>query len=149
MAGPAFGGNDYDATSVTATIPLGSTSTTVDVPIRSDVVYEHDDAFTLELSAPDNLTISDGSATGTIVNDEAVPALTVGDLAVIEKDPGQASSAAVKATLSGPSAFTTTAKWSTNPGTATASDYTAKSAIDRRSRLGRSCGPCRCRSPVT
>ncbi len=128
VAGPAFGGNDYDATSVTATIPLGSTSTTVDVPVRSDVVYEHDDAFTLELSAPDNLTISDGSAAGTIVNDEAVPALTVGDLAVIEKDPGLTSSAAVKATLSGPSAFTTTAKWSTNPGTATASDYTPKSA---------------------
>ena len=86
---------------MTATIPLGSTTTTVDVPVRSDVVYEHDDAFTLELSAPDNLTISDGSAAGTIVNDEAVPSLTVADLAVIEKDTGQASSAAVQATLSG------------------------------------------------
>jgi Ca2+-binding RTX toxin-like protein len=127
-AGPTYGGNDYDATSLTATIPPGSTTATVDVPIRSDVVYEHNDAFTLGLSAPVNLTLSDGTATGTIVNDEAVPTLTLGDLAVIERDPGQASAAAVRSTLSGPSAFTTTATWSTSDGTATGNDYSARSA---------------------
>ena len=128
VAGPTFGGSDFDATSVTATIPLGSTTTTVDVTVRSDVVYEHNDAFSLALSSPDNLTISDGSATGTILNDEAIPTLTLGNASAIELDTGESPNATGQAVLSGPSAFTTSATWTTTAGTAAASDYTTKSA---------------------
>ncbi len=73
VAGPAFGGNDYEATSGAVTIPFEQTSATFTVPIKGDEVYEHDDAFTVGLTSPDNLTIADNSATGTIQNDEAAP----------------------------------------------------------------------------
>ncbi len=126
--GPAYGGSDYDSVSGASTIAAGDTSTTVSVAVRGDTVYEHDDSFTVKLSAPDNLTLATSSAVGTILNDEAVPTLTVADLSVVEKDPGGTqATAAVKATLSGPSAFTTSAGWATSDGTATSADYTAKS----------------------
>jgi hypothetical protein len=48
--GVAIAGQDYVATSGIKTIPAGSLSTTIDVPIIGDTDVEPDEAFTLRLS---------------------------------------------------------------------------------------------------
>jgi predicted RNA-binding Zn-ribbon protein involved in translation (DUF1610 family)/acetyltransferase-like isoleucine patch superfamily enzyme len=63
-------GHDYATTSGTATIPIGSTSTTFAVPICGDTTIETDETFTVTLSAASNATISTTTATGTITNDD-------------------------------------------------------------------------------
>ena len=71
--GTANAGSDYTATSGTLTISAGSSSGTIDVPVLDD---SHDDAgetLTLTLSNPSSGTLTDGSATGTITNDDALP----------------------------------------------------------------------------
>ena len=124
--GHAVGGGDYTATTLTVTVPLGATSATVSVPVAGDAVYEHTEDFELRLSGPGNATLADGDAVGTITNDESVPTLALAAATVIERDPGDsAASASVTATLSGVSAFATSAGWSTSNGTASAGDYTA------------------------
>lgn len=63
-------GRDYATTSGTATIPIGSTSTTFAVPVCGDTSVETDETFTVTLSAASNATISTTTATGTITNDD-------------------------------------------------------------------------------
>ena len=50
--GTAAAPDDYTATSGTATIPAGSLSTTIMVPIIDDAVAEPDETFTVTLSNP-------------------------------------------------------------------------------------------------
>jgi Ca2+-binding RTX toxin-like protein len=125
VAGPAVGGSDYEATSGTVTIPFGATTGTFSVPVKGDEIYEHDDTLTVGLTSPDNLTLADASATGTISNDEATPRLVAGSLGVVEKDSGATTNSNVPVSLTPVSAFTTTVDWTTAPGSASASDYNA------------------------
>lgn len=64
----AIAGSDYTETSDTLTIPQGTSSATIDVPIIGDRVVEPltAETFALTLSSPTNATIADGTATGTI-----------------------------------------------------------------------------------
>ena len=99
--GTARAGQDYTATSGTLTIAAGDTSGTISVRVFDDDVVEEDETFTVSLSSPTNATIADGKATGTIRNDdEALPTLSIADVAVDEGD----GSAAFEVTLSAPSA---------------------------------------------
>jgi hypothetical protein len=50
--GTAIAGSDYTAVSGTATISVGSTSTTVDITILDDAILEDDEAFTFYVSNP-------------------------------------------------------------------------------------------------
>ena len=125
VAGPAVGGNDYEAASGTVTIPFGATTGTFTVLVKGDEVYERDDAFTVGLTSPDNLTLGDASATGTISNDEATPRLVAGSLGSWRRTPGATTNGNVPITLTPVSAFPTTVDWSTASGTASASDYSA------------------------
>ena len=68
--GTALAGSDYVATSGTATILAGSTSKFVTVKIVKDRVREANETLNVTLSAPLNATILDGTAVGTIVNDD-------------------------------------------------------------------------------
>jgi hypothetical protein len=63
-------GSDYVATSGTVTIPAGSISATVDVTVEGDTTFEPDEDLLLDLSAPTDATIGDGTARGTIGNDD-------------------------------------------------------------------------------
>ena len=128
VAGPVVGGSDYEAASGTVTIPFGATTGTFTVPVKGDEIYERDDVLTVGLTSPDNLTLADASATGTISNDEAVPRLVAGSLGVVEKDTGATTNGNVPVSLTPVSAFKTTVDWATAPGTASASDYTAAAA---------------------
>ena len=71
--GSATAGYDYTAQSGTLTFSAGETSKTVQVSIIDDSVDENYETFTLALSNPDGAEISDGEATGTIVNLEPPP----------------------------------------------------------------------------
>ena len=68
--GSATAPDDYESTSETATIPEGETRTTVSVPVNGDTAVEGDETFSVDLTKPQNATIGDGSATGTITNDD-------------------------------------------------------------------------------
>ncbi len=74
-AGTATEGTDYDATTTTGTLTFssgGSLTQTVSVPVTDDFDVEGDETVTVTLSgqSPADVTISDGSATGTIVDDD-------------------------------------------------------------------------------
>jgi hypothetical protein len=68
--GTAKAGDDYRATSGTVTVPAGSTSATVPVTVISDKLREPNETLGVTLSAPVNATLADGTAVGTIVNDD-------------------------------------------------------------------------------
>jgi hypothetical protein len=65
----AIAGQDYTATSGTINFAAGEQIKTISVPILSDAnTSEQNETFLVLLSNPVNLTITDGSATGTILN---------------------------------------------------------------------------------
>jgi chitinase len=123
----ATAGSDYVAVSGTATITAGSTSTTVNVAVTGDVLFEPAETFVVNLSGPTNATIGDPQATGTITNDEPTPALSIGNASANEGGPGTFN-AVFTVSLSSGSAQTVTVAYATADGTATAgTDYTAGS----------------------
>jgi hypothetical protein len=82
--GSAVAGSDYTATSGTVTFPAGSTSQTLNVPVIGDTLDEDDETFVVTLSNPVNATIGTAQATGTILDNDASPTVSVGDCAVPE-----------------------------------------------------------------
>jgi hypothetical protein len=68
--GTATAGSDYVAKSGTSSIPSRTVTKTVGVTIYGDTTPEPDETFSVNLSNPSNATITDGQATGTILNDD-------------------------------------------------------------------------------
>ena len=70
---------DYTAASGIATITAGNTTTTVDVSITDDTMYEPDEVFVVTLSSPSaNAGLGTaGVGTATITNDDPLPSVTV------------------------------------------------------------------------
>jgi hypothetical protein len=68
--GTAKAGTDYRATSGTVTVPAGSTTASVRVPVISDKVREADETIGVTLTSPVGATVADGQAVGTVVNDD-------------------------------------------------------------------------------
>ena len=87
--GTATAGSDYGATSGTLSFAPGETSKTVNVPVTGDTTDEPDETFTLTLSnASGGATISNASATGTIIDDDDT---TAPDTAITEGPSGTVS----------------------------------------------------------
>ncbi len=121
--GTAIAGSDYAAAAGTVTFAPGETLKTINVQLVNDTSIELSETFDVTLSNPAEATIADGTATGTITNDDGPPTITIDDVAVVEGDAG-AATALFTVTLSGPSASPVTVDWSTSSGTATAgTDY--------------------------
>ncbi|WP_430543087.1 putative Ig domain-containing protein [Xanthomonas sacchari] len=70
--GSANAGSDYVAHSGTLTFLPGITTQNVAVTINGDTTVEPDETFTVNLSGASNATIARATATGTILNDDAV-----------------------------------------------------------------------------
>jgi Calx-beta domain/RTX calcium-binding nonapeptide repeat (4 copies) len=68
--GSATTPSDYTAASGTLRFLPGETAKTVDVMLVGDIDVEPDETFTVTLSGSANATIADGSATGTIQNED-------------------------------------------------------------------------------
>lgn len=122
--GTATAPADYTSTSGSTSFAPGVTAQTVSVPIASDALDEANETFTFSLSNPGNATLADGTAVGTITDDDAPPTLSVGDVSVAESG----GSATFTVSLSAASGRTVTVSHATSNGTATApQDYTSTS----------------------
>jgi uncharacterized repeat protein (TIGR01451 family) len=125
VGGAAVSGTDFTSTSGSVTIPAGSTEATVDVATTPDTTDEGDETFQLDLTSATNGTLSPTGepATGTILDDDGVPTVTIGDASAVE-----GGLVTFTLTLSNPSAQDVTVTVSTTNGTAVApGDYTATS----------------------
>ena len=128
--GTATSGTDYTALSAgTLTFAAGETSRTLTVSVTGDTTDESDETVVVELSNAVNATISTGTGTGTINDDDGAPTLAIDSPSVAEGDSGSAD---LTFTVSlGPASGrqVTVAYAEGTGGTATSgTDYTALSA---------------------
>lgn len=80
LDGSAVAGSDYSGHGATArSIPAGQTFVTIAVPVIGDVLDEDNESFALSLTAIGNATPSSITATGTVIDDDATPTLSVDD----------------------------------------------------------------------
>ena len=124
----AVAGQDYTTTSGTVTFAARATEATVTVPLLGDALDEHPETFWLRLNSPVGATIADGTATGTIADDDPLPEITIADAGATEGAP-----VSFEVRLTPFSGRTVTVPWTTEarpPGAGAASpgsDYTAAS----------------------
>lgn len=119
---------DYQARSGTLSFAAGETTKTVTVPVQGDTRDEADETFELGLSDPSNATVTTNSATGTITDDDPLPALSIADASQAEGDSGTRN-LQFSVQLSAASGRDITVAYATSDGTATTadSDYNAAS----------------------
>ncbi len=120
---------DYDFKSGMLTIPAGQTSGMIAVDVRGDFSFEQDEAFRVVLSAPNNGSIDDGTATGTITNDDLpLPTLSIAGPTSGVAENAQPAVLVFTVTLSAPSTDTVTVDFTTEDGAAhVGADYVLNS----------------------
>jgi aryl-phospho-beta-D-glucosidase BglC (GH1 family) len=93
-SGTATAGSDFTSAAGTLTFAAGVTSQTVTVKITGDTTVEANETFSVALSNPSGATISRGTASGTITNDDVAttPGLSISDASATE--PGSTGIAA-------------------------------------------------------
>jgi probable HAF family extracellular repeat protein len=127
--GSATAGSDYEASAGTLTFEPGETSKTITALVLGDTHNEGNETFLVNLGTPTNALLGQGQATGTILDDDPLPAITINDLTLTEGHTGTRN-ATFTVSLSFASTQTVTVNWTTANGTATApSDYQAVSGI--------------------
>ena len=120
----AIGGSDYTFISDTLTFNPGETETYINVPVLGDTDDELDETFRVELSNPVNADLLDGRATGTIIDNDGLSTLSIGDQTIVEGN-SVTTPMVFSVTLSPPSASVVSVDFSLTDGTATAgSDFT-------------------------
>jgi uncharacterized repeat protein (TIGR01451 family) len=77
---------DYVPRSGTVTFAPGTTSQQITVGVRGDRFFENDETLLVNLTAPINGTVEDGQGVVTILNDDAMPTVTVTDVTVTEQN---------------------------------------------------------------
>ena len=123
VAGTAVAGDDFIAKVGTLTFAPADTSESILIAIPGDTLVESNKQFSVVLSNPVNANIADGTATGTIYENEVIPTVSVADVTVTEGQP-----ATVTFTLSGASSEPVVVSYATADDDAEAgSDYTVKS----------------------
>ena len=121
MDGTAVMESDYTAINGTLTFRPGDNSETIRVRTREDSTRENQETFSVVLSDPQEATISTGTGTGTINDDDAgaQPSLRIQDATVTE-----GGTASFQVTLSATPTETVTVAYETRDGVARAgSDY--------------------------
>jgi len=137
--GTATAGSDYVTLSLAGQqIAAGQTSKTFTVTINGDTTSEPDETFSLNLSNVSGASVSDGSAIGTITNDDAPsgPGLSIADVTIAE---GNSGTKVATFTVTMPAAQTVPVFFdaATANGTATAgNDYVAKALTGQRIPVG-------------
>lgn len=119
---------DTDFTAKTGTVVFqpGETSKTISVDVSGDNLDEPNESFKLNLNSVDVGVFTRAQATGTILDNDPEPTVSVGDVEKGELDFN--SPITFRVTLSQPSAKTITLSYATADGTAIAgTDYTAAS----------------------
>ncbi|MGE5227374.1 MAG: beta strand repeat-containing protein, partial [Planctomycetaceae bacterium] len=128
--GTATVGSDYAAANGTLTFAAGETSKPVAVTVNGDTLDEADETVLLNLSNPTNATVG-SSGSGTIVDDDPSPNLSIADAGTITEGNSGTKTATFAVTLDAASGRTVTVDWATADGTATTagSDYVAANGV--------------------
>jgi hypothetical protein len=122
--GTAAAGEDFTPASGTVAFSPGQVAKTIAVTTKGDLTDETDEAFSLLLSDPSGAGLSRPSGSGTIIDDDDAPSVSIGDVVMPETFTGGTAVLAVQ--LSRPSGSALTVGYETRNGTAVApSDYTA------------------------
>ena len=123
--GTARQDSDYTHTSGSLTFATNESSKTISVPTEEDDIEEPTETFTVTLNNPGGATIQDGTATGTITDDDG-PVTALPLLNIIDDTAKEVEQAQFTVTLSRTSTRTVTVDYATADGTAQqGSDYTA------------------------
>ncbi|HEX4490235.1 MAG TPA: Calx-beta domain-containing protein [Acidimicrobiia bacterium] len=126
--GSATAPDDYTAGSGTITFTPGQTEASVDVPVVGDTLVESDETFTVILSDPIHASLGTASATGTILDDDSRPTVSVGDSPRVSEGDSGTTDAVFPVSLDAPSNRDVSVDYATSDGTATApEDYLATS----------------------
>ena len=123
--GDATGGLDFNTKQGTVTIPAGATSAQITVVTREDLLDEDDETLGVSLSNVLNGVIGTGLGTGTIIDNDLPPSLSVSNSTVTEGGVLQ-----FNITLDKASGRAVTVRYTTADGSAYApTDYTGKSGL--------------------
>jgi Calx-beta domain/Right handed beta helix region len=129
VAGTATAGADYTHVAGTLTFAPGDTSEAVTVNVVADSLHETDEQFTVVLSGASGAGIANDTGTGTIVNDDAQPSISVSDAAGADLTCGS-TPATFTVTLSPASGQIAQVAYATEPGTASSpGDYAATTGL--------------------
>ncbi len=109
---------DYQLASGKLTFAPGETQKSISVTVTGDLRNESNETLFVNLTNPFGGTIGDPQGQGTILNDDAVPALSVGDVSVPEMD-YNTGTVNLYVQLSAVSGQTVTVDFRTENGTAT------------------------------
>lgn len=112
---------DFSARSGVLTFAAGEATASITVPITNDTIDEPTEQFTIRLSNPDRLRITQGDAIVTIADNDAAPAISMHEARFVEGT-GTPTNAALAVTLDRASAFTVLVKYSLVAGTAKSTD---------------------------
>ncbi|MDT9191135.1 MAG: Calx-beta domain-containing protein, partial [Limnospira sp. PMC 894.15] len=111
---------DYQPTNGRLVFPRGQTERVIRVPVIGDTKVEPDETFRVILSDPQNVTLANRQATGTILNDD-IAQISISDTQILEGDRGR-SFAEFKVTLDRPSNQMVRVNFTTADDTATVAD---------------------------
>ncbi|MDT9190963.1 MAG: Calx-beta domain-containing protein, partial [Limnospira sp. PMC 894.15] len=111
---------DYELTNGRLIFPRGETERMIRVPVIGDTKVEPDETFRVILSDPQNVTLANAVATGTIINDD-IAQISISDTQILEGDRGR-SFAEFKVTLDRPSNQMVRVNFTTADDTATVAD---------------------------
>jgi len=126
--GTATAGSDYTAATGTLTFAAGQTSQVVNIAVASDATYDANETLTLALASPSGATIAHGTATGTILNDNPPPAVSISNASFAEGSAASPGHGSFTVSLSAASGLPVTVHYGTQDGTAVAGkDYVALS----------------------
>ena len=120
---------DYGSVSLDLTFSEGETSKPVAVAVVGDTVPEPSESFVVTLSAAVNAAITDAVGSGTILDNDSLPSVSISDTSLTEGDSGT-STATFTVSLSKTSSETVTVFGQTIDGTAlNGGDYLATSGL--------------------
>jgi large repetitive protein len=127
--GTATANEDYTPISGTLTFAPGTLTQTLTVDLLSDALDESDETFSVTLGNVVNATFADSAGAGTILDNDAPPALSIDDASITEGTGGD-TTATVTVTLDAPSGRQVSVAYGTLDGTAIAgADYFATSGV--------------------
>ncbi|MDH5327315.1 MAG: DUF1566 domain-containing protein [Gammaproteobacteria bacterium] len=86
--GTATAGEDYAGVAGTLTIDAGMTGGEINVAVVGDSMYEGDETLTLNFSNVSGATLANTVVTGTILNDDPLPSVSISDASVAEGNSG-------------------------------------------------------------
>ena len=111
--GTAVADTDYASAGGTLRLPAGAKSGAIMVESMDDAIYEANENFTLALSSPQHATLSRAQGTGTLLDNDELPVLFIGDAEAREGEP-----LIFPFILSVAAGQDVSVEWSLTPGTA-------------------------------